>query len=458
MFQKSIDAMALQNFKADFHREVIAPGDASYEGARKVWNGMIDKHPALIARCVDVADVVRAVCFAGEQRLEVAVRGGGHSFAGNGTCEGGLVIDLSPMKGIEVDTGKRMVRAQGGLTLGECLRETQKFGLGIPVGTVADTGLAGLTLGAGTGWLMGKYGLTIDSLLAVEIVTADGRVLRASAEEHSDLFWAVRGGGGNFGIVTTFEFRLHPVGVLLSGMVAFPLSKEREVLDLYRDLTHTAPDALTIGASMASTPDGTRIAAFIPCYCGPVDEGERLLEPLKRLGTPLVNLVRPMSYLEVVSIFDQMVPRGRNYYSKAHSVQTLSGELFETMIEAQAKRPSPWIQVALQHVHGAASRVTTEATAFALRGEYHSLQIQASWNTETPGEAEKHIKWTRDLWNATRSFASSGTYINFLGNDEDGSAAVRASYGPNYERLVVVKNRYDPSNFFHINQNIKPTI
>jgi FAD/FMN-containing dehydrogenase len=455
MVQTTIDPTALKAFKANLHGELIAPGDENYDNARRVWNGMIDKYPALIARCADAADVVSAVQFARGQQLEVAVRGGGHSFAGNGTCDGGLVIDLSPMKRVQVDPVKRMARAQAGLTLGECVRETQKFGLGFPVGTASETGLAGLALGGGTGWLMGKYGLTLDNLLAVEIVTADGRVLRADAKEHSDLFWAVRGGSGNFGIVTTFEFHLHPIGPLLAGMLTYPVPRAREVLHLYRDLTRTAPDELTAGVALVSTPDGP-MAALALCYCGPLAEGERLHNLVRTVSSPQVDLVRPMSYLEVISMLDAIVPRGRHYYSKAHSLPTLSEELFDTMIQAHTTRTSPWTQIVLQHVHGAVSRVDPAATAFALRKEYHSLQIMIGWE-EADHKADTHIGWARDLWRATEPFATSGTYINFLGSEEDESAAVRASYGPNYERLVQVKNAYDPSNFFHLNHNIKPT-
>jgi FAD binding domain/Berberine and berberine like len=457
MFQTTINPTTLQNFKAILHGELIVPGDDAYNNARHVWNGMIDRYPALIVRCANSADVVSTVQFARSQNLEVAVRGGGHSFAGNGTCDGGLVIDLSPMKHVQVDLVKRTAHAQAGLTLGECIRKTQQYGLGIPVGTVSETGLAGLTLGGGTGWLMGKYGLTIDSLLAVEMVTADGRVLKASATEHPDLFWAVRGGGGNFGIVTTFEFQLHPVGPLLAGMLTYPLTRATEVLRLYREFTHTAPDELTIGVALASTPDGLPMVALVPCYCGPLSEGERLLEPLRRLGTPLVKQIRPMSYLELVSMLDPIVPAGRHYYSKAHSLKIPTDEVFETMIDYNSGRPSPWTQIVLQHIHGATSRVGPTETAFALRDEHHSLQIMASWTEDKAREADTQIIWARDLWTATEPFATSGTYINFLGSEEDGSAVVRASYGANYERLVRIKNTYDPTNFFHLNHNIKPT-
>ncbi|HZU69528.1 MAG TPA: FAD-binding oxidoreductase [Ktedonobacteraceae bacterium] len=446
----------LHNFKANLHGELITPGDETYESARRVWNGMIDKYPALIARCADVADVVRAVQFARDQYLEVAVRGGGHSFAGNGTCDGGLVIDLSPMKRIQVDPVKCIASIQAGATLGECIHEIQKFGLGIPVGTASETGLAGLTLGGGTGWLMGKYGLTLDNLLAVEIVTADGRILWACPTNYPELFWAVRGGGGNFGIVTTFEFRLHPVSTLLAGMLIYPPSQAREVLSLYCDLTRTAPDELTASVALASTPDGLMLALGV-CSCGSLTKGERFLEPLRTASNPLADMVRPMSYLELISMLDAFVLAGRCYYSKAHSLPTLSKEVFEAMIEAHAARPSPWTLIVLQHVHGAASRVGSTETAFALRKEYHSLQIMASWTENAVREAETTIKWVRNLWRATEPFASSGTYINFLGSEGDELAAVRASYGPNYERLVQVKHAYDPTNFFHLNHNITPT-
>jgi hypothetical protein len=361
------------------------------------------------------------------------------------------------MKRVQVDPLTRTARVQAGVTLGECIREMQQFGLGIPVGTASETGLAGLTLGGGTGWLMGKYGLTIDNLLAVEMITADGRVLKASADEHPDLFWAVRGGGGNFGVVTTFEFQLHPMGTFLAGLVSYPVSRAREVLRFSREFTSTAPDELTAGAALVSTPDGLPMVALGLCYCGPLSEGERLLEPIKTLGTPLVNQMRPMSYLKVISMLDGIVPRGRHYYSKARSLETLSENLFDTLIEAHIARPSPWTQIVLQHVHGATIRVGLAETAFALRKEYHSLQIMASWTEDEAREAETAIKWVRGLWTAAEPWASSGTYVNFLGSEEDESAAVRASYGPNYGRLVQVKNAFDPTNFFHLNHNIKPT-
>jgi len=453
MFDGAIKAGALQHFKAHLHGELIGPGDDGYESARRVWNGMIDKYPALIVRCADVSDVVTSVQFARAQELPVAVRGGGHSFSGNGTCDGGLVIDLSPMKRVRVDSEQRTAWAQAGLTIGEFVRETQAFGLAAPVGNVSTTGLAGLTLGGGIGWLMGEYGLTIDNLLAVEIVTAEGRVLTASANEHADLFWGVRGGGGNFGIVTDFAFRLHPVGPLVMGMVVHPLDRAREVLRLYRDFTCTAPDALTAIAGFVTPPGGPPAVVIAFCYCGPLEEGERLAEPIRAFGSPIVNLLAPMPYLGVISLADAGNPAGRHYYSKTRSFQQLSDELIETLIDYSRNRTSPFSQMAFQHVHGAVCRVKATGTAFALREEQYTLHLTAAWEE---GEASPHIAWLRDCWTALEPFSTSEAYLNFMDDPGEEPVLAQTSYGANYKRLVALKNRYDPGNFFHINQNIKP--
>jgi FAD/FMN-containing dehydrogenase len=360
------------------------------------------------------------------------------------------------MKRAQVDPVKCIAWTQAGLTLGELIRETQAFGLALPVGTASDTGLSGLTLGGGMGWLMGKYGLTIDSLLAVEMVTADGCVLRASADEHADLFWAVRGGGGNFGVVTSFLFRLHQVGTLLAGMLYHSLSRAREVLRLYREVTRTAPDELTAYAGFVSMPDGRPAVALALCYCGSSEEGERLVAPLRSFGPPLVDLVRPMSYLELVSMSDAGVPRGRHYYNKARSLTQLDEQVLETIIEFGSSPTSPLTTIALEHVHGAACRVGVQETAFALREEHYALHMLTAWDEGAVSEADTHIGWTRALWAATEPFAAAETYANYL--EDEGEARVRASYGANYERLVNVKNTYDPTNVFRINHNIKPTV
>ncbi len=456
MIELVLNPATLQDLEAHLHGELISPKDRGYDATRKVWNGMIDKYPALIIRCTDQADVIRAIRFAHSQRLSVAVRSGGHSLVGSSVCDGGLVIDLSRMKGICIDQKRRTVQAQAGLTLGEFVRATQAFGLATTTGTVAGTGLAGLTLGGGLGWLMGKYGLTIDNLLSVDLVTADGQVLRASASEYPDLFWGVRGGGGNFGIVTAFEFQLHPIGPVLAGKVVYPVEHAREVLRFYREYTSNAPDELTAYACFSTTPGGLPAIAINLCYCGLPEESERLVEPVRRFGAPIADLVRPRSYLKMITQADLGAPAGRSYYEKASTLADLSDEAIEVMVAYGSACPSPLSHVLIQHVHGAASRIGPTETAFALRGESYVICMVAAWDDSEGSQTNQHIEWTRAYWRAMEPFASSGVYVNFLGNE--GERRVRASYGVNDERLAALKNRYDPTNFFALNQNIKPTI
>jgi FAD/FMN-containing dehydrogenase len=453
MSNRAINPMALRDFRASLHGALILPDDDGYDSARRVWNGMIDKYPAMIIRCATRADVAHAVEFGHLQHLPVAVRGGGHSVVGKSVCDGGIVIDLSQMKGIRVDPVTCTARAEAGLTLGEFVRGLQPFGLVTTTGTAAGTGLAGLTLGGGLGWFMGKYGLTIDNLLAVDMVTADGQVKRASAAEHPDLFWGVRGGGGNFGIVTAFEFQLHPVGPVLAGKVVYPVSRAREVLRFYREYTSSVPDELTAYASLLTTPDGVPAIAINLCFCGSLDAGERLVEPVRKFGSPLVDLIRPKPYLKVVTSADAGAPAGRNYYEKAKTLKGLSDEAIETIADYGAASTSPYSLILIQHVHGAASRVSPTETAFALREESYVISMVAAWDS---GEAERHIAWAGACWRALSPFASGGVYVNFLGNE--GEERVRAAYGVNYERLVALKNKYDPTNFFSLNQNIRPTV
>ena len=435
---------AVQQFKSGLRGEVLDPGSEGYSSARKVWNGLIDRYPALIVRCTDTSDVMRAVQFARSQNLPVAVRGGGHSSPGYSVCDDGIVIDLSQMRDISIDPVKGIARTQAGPSLGEFVSRTQEFGLATTTGTVAGTGLSGLTLGGGIGWLMGKYGLTIDNLLSVDIVTADGRVLTANATENPDLFWGVRGGGGNFGIVNSFEFRLHPVTTVLAGKVIYPIQQAREMLRFYREFTAKASDELTAYASLVTTPDGLPAAEITLCYTGSLEEGERSIEVLRKFGAPIVDMIHPKSYLKTVSML-RAAPVGRRYYERSSTLEQLSDEAIDLIVEYGRARTSPFSQVL----------IPPTGTAFAQRHESYILGMFAAW-TDTDDEAQKHMEWTRSFWTATRRFASPGVYVNFLG--DEGDERIRASYGVNYERLVALKNRYDPTNFFHLNQNIQPTV
>ncbi len=456
VIHRTLACTTLETLRRALHGTLVVPGGVDYERARRVWNGAINKFPACIVRCVDLNDVVHAVLFAHEQQLLVAVRGGGHSIAGHSVCDGGIVIDLSGMKGIQVDPLRQKVQAQAGLTLGEFVHGTQVFGLATTTGTVAGTGLAGLTLGGGLGWFMGKYGLTIDNLLSVEMVAADGQVLEVSTTQHPDLFWAVRGGGGNFGIVTSFEFRLHLVGLVLAGKVVFPITRAREVLRFYREYTAQAPAELTAYVSLLTTPAGLPAIAINLCYCGSLDEGERLVEPIRRLGTPLVDLIRPQSYLKLISQADAGAPNGRHYYERARTLKGLTDGAIEMIAEHGARQTSPDSIILIQHVHGAACRVDPTETAFALREESYVVSVLAGCEMDEGDQGEQHRAWVHTVWEGLQPFAYRGVYCNFLG--EEGTERVRAAYGVNYERLVALKNNYDPTNFFRLNQNIKPTI
>jgi hypothetical protein len=446
-----LGAEALRKFEAGIHGEVFRPGHPGYDPARAVYNAMIDKHPALIVRCREVSDVQRALEFAQGKNLLVAVRGGGHNVAGKALCDHGLVIDLSAMKGVRVDPAARTVRAEAGLTWGEFDRATQAHGLATTGGFISTTGIAGLTLGGGLGWLMRKYGLTCDNLLSVEIITADGERRTADARENPDLFWAVRGGGGNFGIVTSFEYRLHPVGQLLAGPVFFPLEQAREVLHFYRELMATAPDELMAYALFVTSPDGVPLCAIAVCYVGPVEAGEELLRPLRSFGRPAADAVRPMSYLEVQSMFDGGFPFGRLNYWKSSFLRELGDEAIDTLLTHFATVPSPLSGVALEPFGGAVGRVGVEETAYPHRRAPYSLVVIGMWTD--PAESAAQIGWTRGLWNAMQPFSSEAVYVNYL--DTDDTDRVPAAYGAaTYQRLRLLKERYDPGNFFRINQNL----
>lgn len=447
--------MHIASLRAHFGGKLIGPDDPAYESARRVWNGMIDKRPALIARCTGVADVILGITFARTHDLPVAIRCGGHNAAGHATCDGGLVLDLSPMKGIRVDAAGRRVRAQGGVLWREFDRETQTYGLATTGGAVNDTGIAGLTLGGGIGWLMGSYGLACDNLVSADVVTAAGEVITASASDHPDLFWALRGGGGNFGVVTSFEYRLHPVGPMLAGMAIYPRAQARDVLRAQRDFSQAAPDDVASFIGLMTSPDGDPIVAVPMGYNGPLAEGERLLAPLRQLGTPVVDDVSPRPYVHVQQIFSPTAfPHGMARYWKSSFLKDPGDHVLDIALEYAAQMASPHSMILLYQVHGAASRVPPEATAFGLRDALWNLDVIGQW--VDADEADRHIRWVRECWAALEPHATGGVYVNHLGADEP--ERVRAAYGKNYARLVEVKQRYDPTNFFRLNQNVKPAI
>ncbi len=432
---------------------VIVPGDAEYEAARRVWNAMIDRRPAAIARCRDAADVVAAVDYARANRLPLAVRGGGHNVAGRGTCDDGLVIDFCEMRAIRVDPAARTARAEPGLRWEEFDRETQKFGLATTGGTVGDTGIAGLTLGGGFGWLGGVHGMTVDNLLGADVVLASGKQVHASACEHADLFWALGGGGGNFGIVTAFEYRLHPVGpMIVGGMVLHPFERATEVLRFYRDVLRDAPDALTVAAVLLTAPDGHKAVALAAAYTGAVEDGERALAPIKAFGPPVLDMMGPLPYLGQQAMLSNAMPPNHLNYWKADFVGEVSDGVIEAAVTAYAEVRSPLSSVLLFPIHGAAARVAPEATAYPHRSGVH-MGLYALWND--PGDNAANIAWVRRAWTAMQPFAPGGVYVNELGED-DGQDRVRLAYGPNYERLARVKRQYDPDNLLCLNANILP--
>ena len=449
-----LEEATVQKFADSLRGPLLGPGEDGYDGARKVWNGMIDRRPALIARCAGVAEVVAAVRFARTHELLVWVRGGGHNITGNAVCEGGLMIDLSRMKSVRVDPARRTARAEAGLTWGEYNHETQAFGLASTGGVVSTTGIAGLTLGGGLGWLMGKHGLSCDNLLSADLVTADGQFLTASADQHPDLFWGLRGGGGNFGVVTSFEYRVHPVDAVLAGMVLHPMAKAREVLRFYRDFARNCPDEALAAAALMTSPEGAPVVAIIVSYIGDIVAGEAVVAPLRKFGSPLLDTIAPTSYVQLNTLFDAAVPYGGvQRYWKSSFLKQLGDDLIEILIERSAKMLSPMSMVLFFHLHGAAARVDRNATAFGLRDDQWDYDVISQWTD--PDESADHVQWTREFWTAVEPFATGEVYVNHLDSEE--ATRIRAAYSQGYERLVALKNKYDPTNLFRLNQNIKPT-
>jgi len=451
-----ISADALDAFVNGLQGELILPEDAGYDDARKVWNAMIDRRPAMIVRCRSAADVARSVALAEHNGLELAVRGGGHNVSGNAVCEGGLVIDLSLMKDIQVDAERETATVGGGVTWGEFDKAAQEVGLATTGGIIPSTGVAGLTLGGGFGWLMRKHGLACDNLLGVELVTADGRIVQASDEENPELFWGLRGGGGNFGVATSFTFRLHQVGPILGGVIVHPIDRARDVLRFYGKFIEGAPDELTMHAGLGSSPDGLPVAILLVCYNGPIEEGERILRPVREFGPPLLDDVKVRSYVDIQGILTAGYPPGVRDYWKSNFMNDLSEEAIDTMVRHFEGVPSKRTAVVLEGLGGAVSRVGERETAFGHRDARLSLTITALWTD--PADDAANMAWTRDLFQSMERFSSGGVYVNYLsGEREEGTNRVREAYEPTtYERLVALKRRFDPGNVFRMNQNIRP--
>lgn len=442
--------------------EVLLPGEPGFDAARTIWNAMIDRKPGLIVRCAGVADVMRCVALARDHGLLVSVRGAGHNIAGNAVCDEGLMIDLSAMKSVRVNPDTRRAYVEPGATLGDFDHEAQAFGLATPLGINSTTGVAGLTLGGGFGWLTRKYGMSVDNLLSADVITAEGKRVRASAQENPDLFWAIRGGGGNFGVVTLFEFQLHPVGPeVLSGLIVFPFTQAKALLAKYRKFVDQIPEDLNVWVVLRQAPPlpflpaavhGREVVVFPFFYAGDVEAGRRAIEPLRSFGQPHGEHIGPQPYTAWQKAFDPLLTPGARNYWKSHNFSELSDGAIDSVIEYTAKLPSSQCEIFIGLVSGQANRVSKEATAYVHRDARFVLNVHSRW--EKPEDDKTCISWAREFFNATALYATGGVYINFLTQDE--ADRIPAAYGPNFDRLVQLKGKYDPTNLFRLNQNIKP--
>lgn len=448
-----LDREAVRSLRARLRGQVLQPGDAGYDTNRRIWNGMIDRYPALIARCTGATDVVAAVAFAREQGLPLSVKGGGHGVAGRAVCDGGLMIDCSPMQNVLVNPTRRTVRAGGGVTWGVFDRATQEHGLATTGGVIPSTGIAGLTLGGGIGFLMRHYGLSCDNLIGAKLVTAAGQMLEATPEENPDLLWCLRGGGGNFGVVTSFTYQLHPVGpTVLGGTIVYPLSQAAAVARQFREYTATAPDDITTYLNFGSSPEGDPVVVIVVCHSGSPQEGEATIRPLRTFGTPLADTVCPLPYLEMQSLFAEAHPPGRLNYWKSSMLAELSDAAIDLMIERFAARPTPSLRLNSEHLGGAVGRIDPAATAFGDRAAAYTLIVTGSWTD--PAESDANIRWIRETWNALQPYAKPSVYVNYTDAGDEGRTEV--AYGANYTRLAALKAKYDPENVFRYNQNILP--
>jgi FAD/FMN-containing dehydrogenase len=457
----TLDDRAIQDFAARLRGELIQPGDAGYEQARKLYNGMIDKRPALIARCVDVADVIGAVNFAREHRLTLALRGGGHNGAGLASCDGGLVIDLSRMKGIRVDPAARTVRVEGGCTWGEVDHATHAFGLATPSGFISTTGVGGLTLGGGIGYLSRTHGLTIDNLLGVDMALADGSFVSASAEEHSDLFWAVRGGGGNFGVVTSFLFKLHPISTVYGGPMLWPLEQATDLLKFWRDYILNAPETINGWFGFVTVPPAPpfpeqfhmqKMCAVVWCDTGPLAQAEERFKPIRAFGPPKIDFAGPIAWPALQSMFDALYPPGLQWYWKADFFSELNDQAIDLHAKYGAQLPTMHSTMHIYPINGAAGRVGKNDTAFSFRDASFAEVIVGV--DPDPSNNQRMIGWARDYWMALHPYSAGGAYVNMI--MDEGQEMVKAAYRDNYARLAQIKATYDPTNLFHTNQNIKP--
>jgi FAD/FMN-containing dehydrogenase len=453
---------AIEELKRQVGGRVVLPGDPNYDEVRKIWNAMINRRPAVIVQCKGSEDVPHAIQCARQNGLEISVRGAGHNIAGNAVCDGGMMIDLSPMKNVRVDAAKQRAYVEPGAILAEFDEAAQAHGLATPVGINSTTGISGLTLGGGFGWLTRRYGMTVDNLTSVELVTADGNKVRASEDENKDLFWAVRGGGGNFGVVTEFEFKLHPVGPqVLVGLIVYPLDQAKQVLRQYRAFVASAPEELSVWAVLRQAPPlpflpkevhGKEIVVLAICHCGDIAEGEKLIAPLRRFGKAHGEHIGVQPYAQWQKAFDPLLTPGARNYWKSHNFRELRDEALDTMIAFAGKLPSPQCEIFVAHIAGAANRVPADAMAYGHRDARFVMNVHGRWDAATQDEAG--IAWARAFFDAAAPYASGSTYVNFMTEDESGRTT--AAYGANYARLADLKKRHDPENVFHLNQNIKP--
>lgn len=427
--------------------QLILPDDAAYESVRQLWNGRVKTRPAAIARCLTVEDVIHTVRWTREHGLPLSVRGAGHEIFGRSLRENGIVIDLSQMKTITVDPVARTAQVQSGVTAGELIGAAEKYGLATTTGTVSSVGMTGLTLGGGYGSLLGAYGLAADNLLSAQVVTADGQLITASAEEHSDLLWGLRGGGGNFGVVVSLEYRLHSLTTVLSGMLLYPLEQARTVLRKFNEFITTAPDELTIRSGFLQTPDGATALFLSPTYCGAIAAGEQIVAPLRTFGSLLVEQIQPVTYNDLIHQLDVFTPAGRHYYLQTRSLAGLQTETIDVLIEQGLPLPSPFSTINIHHFHGVASRVGVSETAFALRQDHLMIEIIAAWETQSPDEEQRHLQWAQHISRSLAPYAFKGGYINLLDREEQ--ERVPFAFGSNYEPLLDLKRRYDPDDIFH---------